>query len=363
MTGTKTRAYLDLQHESSSRLLDYDSRWVLGRYEEAAYHALQAGTVRTRMGQLGFDAREYVAAVEDWLSGAACFLLATARQQAADLLDILHRLEAEGKIPVERADLHAALRERDREQKDLNQRVKQFLRDFGQQGYQLQTADERTLQFLLEHVRELPGFPLLHYAIFRQASDLGRQDLVARHLVWAATFDPGNANLVALLGYLYLSSGKADRALALGNDFLKAHSSDAGPVRIMLANALALGAGEKSPDQERALEILRPLVDGAEAALGERIAALALSATFEYELGREQEFGRLVRELDRLEQSIQAPELRSTIADFRTLISHPPADGTGGAGTGPRRLLSEEDRRRLFQKAKQVSLRSLSLAA
>jgi tetratricopeptide (TPR) repeat protein len=362
MTGTKAPEYRALQNESSSQLLDYDSRWVLGRYEEAAYHALQAGTGRYRMGHLCFQAGEYQEAVEDWLSAAECFLLATAQGQAGKILNILHRLETEGKIPAERPDLLSALGERQKRLEDLNRKVQQFLRDLGAQSHLLQGTDEPTLRFLLEHVRKLPGFPLLHYAIFRQASDLGQQDVAAKHLVWAATFDPNNANLAALLGYLHLSRGKPDRAVELGNDFLTTHSSETGPVRIMLANALALGGGERPPDQEGALEVLRPLVEEAEADQRERIAALALSATFEYEMGHEQKFGHLIKKLARLEDSIQAPELRGAIAEFRAIIPQPPVKGAGEARPGPR-LLPEVDRWRLFQKAKEVSIRHPSLAA
>ncbi len=318
---------------------------------------------RTRMGQVCLEAEEYAEAVADWLSAADCFLQATARKQAADVLDVLHRLEADGKVPAERPDLRAVLRQRKRGLKDLTEKVEQFLRSFGPQGYRLDTADERTLEFLRERVRDLPGLPLLHYAIFRQASDLGQQELAARHLVWATTFDPDNANLVALLGYLHLSLGRPDRAQALGGDFLAAHAADTGPVRIMLANAFAAGVGGRPPDQRQALEVLRPLLEDAETDVRARIAALALSATFEYELGREQEFRRLVQELDRLEGSVQAPELRSALADFRRMIPHPEVNGTGEVPCGPARWLPEEDRRRLFQRAMQVSVRPMPVAA
>src|SRR5207249_8504357 len=107
---------------------------------------------------------------------------------------------------------------------------------------------------------DLPGFSSLHYAIYRQALELGQQELAARHLVWATTFDPENANLVALLGYLHLRRSSPDQATALGNDFLSAHPADGGPVRIMLANALAAGIEGRTPDQHSALEVLRPLL-------------------------------------------------------------------------------------------------------
>jgi tetratricopeptide (TPR) repeat protein len=358
MIATQQHEYHVLERESSDLLLEHDSRRVLGRFEEAAYDALQAGRGRARMGQLRFAAGEYAEAIEDWLSAIECFLRATAKKQASDLLTLLHKMEAEGKLPAERPDLHAALREREQGLGDLSQREQRFLREIALQGHQIDRPEERTLDFLLQQVRGLPGLALLHYAIYRQASDLRRQELAVQHLVWATTFDAANANLRALLGYLYLAVGSPDRALTLGNDFLAAHSSDTGPVRIMMANAYGLGSGSRPPDQERALDVLRPLLDGAEADERERIAAMALSATFQYEIGREPEYSRLLQELNRLEGSTHTLEVRTAIADFRELIPHP--DGNGNATS---RQLPEAARQRLFQKAKQVSLKPILLAA
>jgi hypothetical protein len=113
MIATKRQEYFQLEQESSSQLMEFDSRRALGRYEEAAHHALQAGAARARMGRLGFEANEFVEAVEDWLSACECFILAGATQRVADVLADLHQLEREGKFPEERSDLSAALRERD----------------------------------------------------------------------------------------------------------------------------------------------------------------------------------------------------------------------------------------------------------
>jgi tetratricopeptide (TPR) repeat protein len=363
MTDTLAREYQDLERASSNELLESDSRRVLGRYAEAAYHALQAGRSRARMGLLRYQAREYAEAVEDWLSAADCFLQATSRAQATDVLEALHRAEMDGQVPAERPDLHAALRERDQGLVELNQRVLELWRDFRRNGHEVDVADERTLRFLLQSVRELPGLPLLHFTIFRQASDLGQQHLAAEHLGWAATFDPDNANLVALLGYLHLTRGSPNLALTLGTDFLTHHPSDAGAVRIMLANVLASGLAGQPLDQAQALEVLRPLVDGSAEDVRERIAALALSASFQYELGHDGEFARLVQELDRLESAIPTPELRSTIAEFRGILLQPGTNGTGATPAGPRRLLPAKERQRLFQKAMQVSLRPMPMAA
>jgi hypothetical protein len=194
MTGTKSREYRQLEQESSNQLMEHDSRRVLGRYEEAAYRALQAGQDRARMGQLCCEAGEYAEAAEDWLSATACFLLATAPKQAVGALGLLRRLEAEGKVPAERPDLRNALREREQQLNDLNRQVEQFLHGFEQPG----KADERTLGSLLRQVRDLPGLPALHYAIYRQASELGQQALADKHRVWAGTFDSESVNGVAV---------------------------------------------------------------------------------------------------------------------------------------------------------------------
>ncbi len=110
MIGSKVQKYLDLEHESSNRMLEHDSRRVLGRYKEAVYHALRAGMIRDQMGQRCYAAENYAEAAEDWLSAVECFLLASATKEAADVLGSLHRLETEGKILAERPDLVSALR-------------------------------------------------------------------------------------------------------------------------------------------------------------------------------------------------------------------------------------------------------------
>jgi hypothetical protein len=363
MIGTKGREYRDLELETSNHLMDHDSRQGLGRYEEAAYHALQAGSGRVRMGQLCWEAGEHAEAAEDWLSAAACCILATTGRQAADVLDHLHGLEAAGKIPAGRPDLHAALREHDQGLKDLNQRVQQLLRDFGLQGHPLDVADDRTLRFLQKQVRDLPGFSMLHYEIFRQAWGLGQQELAIRHLTWASVFDPEDTHYVTVLGYLLTARGRPDLALARGNDFLAAHSANSGPVRIMLANALASASGARPPDQERAIEVLRPLVEDVGTETDQRIAALALSAAFQFELGHAREFEGLVQELGRLEGSLQDPELRGAIAELRELIPHPEINEIGEGPPSPLRLLPESDRLQLFEKVKEVSVRPLPMPA
>ena len=57
MTVTQTQQYRDLERESFNQMMAADSRRVLGRYEEAAYHLFQAGTARARMGQLCYESQ------------------------------------------------------------------------------------------------------------------------------------------------------------------------------------------------------------------------------------------------------------------------------------------------------------------
>src|SRR3954447_21271755 len=101
MTDLRTPEYRHLALESSNHLMEHDSRTVLGRYEEAAHHALQAGILRERMGQLSYEVQDYKRATADWLSAVACYLLATASEPAVAVLDALHRLEADGLFPTE----------------------------------------------------------------------------------------------------------------------------------------------------------------------------------------------------------------------------------------------------------------------
>jgi hypothetical protein len=79
------------------------------------------------MGQLRFEAEEYAEAAEDWLSAASCFLLAASRKQAADILEVVHRMETAGKLPADRPDLHDALRKHEQELKKLDQAAQPFL--------------------------------------------------------------------------------------------------------------------------------------------------------------------------------------------------------------------------------------------
>jgi hypothetical protein len=354
MTATTTDDFARLELESSNLLLQSDADRACGRYEAAADHALQGGVLRSRMGEISSHRGDFAGAGEDWLSAAACFLLATASEQASTTLELAQRLETEGKWPPERADLRAALRERRDELEQLRGKEEEVHRALAAGGT-VDVPSRATLDFLLRQVPYLPGHPRLHYAIFRQAEALGEQGLAERHLAWAATFDPQNAFLATLLGYRYLTGGQGDRAVELGVNFLQGDPPDPLPVRLMLAQALIASPEASAQDRERALDVLRPLVENRGAPMQRRAAALALSASLLYELGEDGSFLNLRRELEQLEENSQEARPRAAIAALRLLLPNGPADGAAGLNGVPRSLPAAA-RARLFEAAQQLNL-------
>ncbi|OYV88214.1 MAG: hypothetical protein B7Z73_08965 [Planctomycetia bacterium 21-64-5] len=351
--GEKTQRYRELERESSGMLLDHDSRRVLGRYEEAAFHALQAGRRRASMGKILFDAGDHVGAAEDWLSATACFMLATAEDQIRTLLDIVRRMEDDGDFES-RPEMSDILQQRDQELRALVGKRIALLRELALPEYQLDDSNKRALDFLLEQRRELPGYALLHYAISRQAMELGETEPADRHLVWAATFAPENANLIALLGYLRLRHRRRDRAIELAKEFLEDYPSAAGPVRIMLANALS-GGHDEPLDRERAIEVLRPLIDENWPDRKERIAALAISAALCYETGRKDELARHVGALRSIERGLGQADLSAytyiKLCEESLLQAGEAADREEG-GVVP---LPEAKRQQFFRSAMQLT--------
>jgi hypothetical protein len=239
----------------------------------------------------------------------------------------------------------------------LQQAEQNLWREFAHRGHEMDVASRAALHFLRQQVPTLPGYSRLHYAIYWQASELGDRELAARHLSWAVAFDPNNADLVALLGYQHLASGQAEQAVRLGNDFLAGQAEESGPVRVMLACALASPFAGRDPNQQQALEVLRPLLLEPRVDVHQRVAALVLSARFEYELGQEAEVFRLLKDLQGLEQTELTADVRATLDDLRRLL--PPPNGTP---QGPHPL-PDQDRGQLFQKAIRFSINSVALAA
>jgi hypothetical protein len=119
MTATKSPAYRQLALDSSNDMIEHDADRTLGRYPKAAWHILRAGNARVHMGQIMFAAGEFVLAAEDWLSAAACFYLATDLGRMRVAFELAEKLDQDGKIPSERRDLHAALKQREEQIKTL----------------------------------------------------------------------------------------------------------------------------------------------------------------------------------------------------------------------------------------------------
>jgi hypothetical protein len=128
-----------------------------------------------------------------------------------------------------------------------------------------------------------------------------------------------------------------------------------------LANALGVAADGNRPDPERAQEVLRPVVDDVARNVPKQLAAaLALSATFACELGQEEQFGRLVDELNHLEATVDAGELRGVIADLRQIFERSTSNGSAGSNSAKSRLMPE--RLKVFERTQQLNVTSFLAA-
>ena len=123
MTATRSPEYRKLELESSNDLIRHDARRGDGKYSDALRHAFQAGLARDRMGQMMFEDGQFHYATEDWLSAAACFLLAADPRCMRDAFERAQTLVHEGKVPPERRDIHAALKEREGQLAALDQKL------------------------------------------------------------------------------------------------------------------------------------------------------------------------------------------------------------------------------------------------
>jgi hypothetical protein len=197
MTDLQEQEYRQLALDSSNLMLEWGGRWVLGRYEQATQAIRKAGQLRDRMGQMCFADGQLEYAAEDWLSSSDCYLKATDDKRAAAMLQRAEELQAQGHISSKRGDLLADIPKRGEEIRQLRDKVRAFRRILAEKGFpDRMTPDEDTLKFLLQQVRELPGFAPLHLAISRQASLLGHADLAEKHLHWATQFaaDPDDSS-------------------------------------------------------------------------------------------------------------------------------------------------------------------------
>jgi tetratricopeptide (TPR) repeat protein len=273
--------------------------------------------MRERMGQLSLAAQEYAGAAEDWLSSAECYLQACAQDDAVRALEGAQKLEAAGHLPPGRGDVTAALREREEGVRRLRRKIEAFWAAWRAAGFKAPEASEDALAFLRRQVRDLPGFAMLHFLIARQAGRLGRQDLAARHLMWAARFDPGHETYTALHGRQLITAGRLGEAEQLGRSFLtmKPDSTD---VRLMLALALVAGSAARPSGFRQAIEVLRPVADRSQTNLNHRVIALALSLVLHRLLGEEGEAARLQHEIDEMDRTVADAKLKSVIAVVRT---------------------------------------------
>lgn len=126
MSATTSSEYRKLALDSSNEMMDHDAERALGRYPLAAWHMLQAGKLRVQMGQMMFDAGQFTQAAADWLSAAACFYLATDLERMREAFERVRKLEREGKIPPERRDIHAAIKEREEQLETLSRKLAQL---------------------------------------------------------------------------------------------------------------------------------------------------------------------------------------------------------------------------------------------
>lgn len=123
MIATQTSEYRQLALDSSNSLMDWDAGRALGRHEEAAVAVRRAGELRRQMGQLCLADGDYPQAAADWLSAAACFVQATAADEAEELVHRVTDMVRQDQIPAERKDIWAALSERQEEVRKLRERV------------------------------------------------------------------------------------------------------------------------------------------------------------------------------------------------------------------------------------------------
>lgn len=347
MTTTTPDEYRQLGYDTTNDMIRYDARRGDGLYEQAALHIRQAGFGRARMGQMRFAAGDHARAAAHWLSAAACFLLVPDAKRMREYVERVRQLDREGKIPPERRDIHAALKEREEELRTLEERIGDFVEGFTKLATQAEAGSQKVLDYLLSHVRELTGFPGLHFMICYQARMLGKQDIEAEHAHWAWAFDPDNATTTMLLGGRLLEAGQPDKAITLAQNHLADHPS-ATPVRVMLAQALAWTAGGRVPDLEGALAVLCPVIEDDRAGKLDRLGALGLSAAFHYELKHPEDARRLTEAFDRLAGELQSPGDRQYAAELRRVLPHPGVNGTSTA-TGQNGHPAEADRVQLYR--------------
>jgi tetratricopeptide (TPR) repeat protein len=351
MTTTVSMEYRTLERETSNDLIRHDARRGDGEYAEAAWHALRAARGRRRMGALMRDEGEFAWAVADWLAASACFFLATQPDLMSLGLEKVRELDRAGLIPPDRRDLRAALREREAELESLRRRMTAFLEEYARRFGAAPVASADTLDYLRAHVRELPGFARLHFALYRQARLLGDSNLAAEHLRWAAEFAPDEAEYVGRYGYQLIGAGRPDQAAEIARRFLTNHPQEAS-IRIVLAHALASRGGARAPDQQTALELLREAAADPSAGANVRLAAVALSGAIRRARGEHAEAIRLLTRFDEFvgERTTSDP----VVAAVRGLFAAG-ANGNGSIPDGLEAALAEPIRAELFRHEEELT--------
>jgi tetratricopeptide (TPR) repeat protein len=338
MNATLPPEYRDLALDSSNEMMAYDSRWVLGRYAEAAWHMLQAGLARERMGQITFDAGNFAQAAADWLSAAACFLLATDPKRMHETLARVQQLDQEGKIPPERRDIHTALIERKSEPQTLANKLSAFDWEYRQRVGPTGTARQETLDWLLRLVRELPGSPHLHARLSGQAHALGQRDLAVQSLDWALRFDPNSPHLMSLQATRLFLLGEADKAAEIARAVL-AEYPQMDTTRFLLAQSLAFRAGSdpskwNTTDWEEAIAVLEPLLQADAPNTLEKVMAVGLLVTVSHGVGNETEYRRALAAFNKLAESPSEPLANKCVIQLRQAMPHVfPQPGSNGKHT------------------------------
>jgi predicted Zn-dependent protease len=218
--------------------------------------------------------------------------------------------------------LHEALRERAAQLESLEERLGAFRTEYARRFGSTRSASPERYAFLRAQVREFPGSADLHFALYRQARELGDTAPAADHLRWAAEFAPDEPEYVGRYGYQLITSGHPDRAAEVARWFLQKHPREAS-VRVMLAQALASQAGGRTPDRAAALEVLQTVLTDPGADVNVRLAAVTLSGAIRRAAGDEAEAGRLLTQFDQLVTGLVVPMPRPRVAALREIFTGP----------------------------------------
>jgi tetratricopeptide (TPR) repeat protein len=331
VNATANSEYRKLELDSSNDMMDHDADRTLGRYAKAALHMRDAGLMRLRMGQMMFDANDYAQAAADWLSAAACFYLATDSKRMQDALDRARKLRDEGKIPPERRDIHEALKEREEQVKELEDKLARFSSDYFDLVGPEQITSPKALDFLLGRVRELPGFAALHAAITSHAGRLGQRTLAVQHLDWATKIEPNSPQLEAFRTSLLLISPDREQGLQKARELLNAYPEMA-DLRMYYAMALISEPRGRDEDWGEALAVLQPLLQTDSGGLHARLGAFALAAIARHRVADDVEYHRLLVTFERLAADARSPLDQDFVQrlrrEFPQIFPHPGSNGT-----------------------------------